>query len=522
MGTRKPKAAAIYTRISEDRLDEGGGVGRQEQDCRKLADSLGWQVAGVYADNNVSAYRKRVRPQWARLLADLAAGLVDGLLVYDFDRMARQPRDLEDLIDLVERHGFPVANVTGEVDLSTSGGRTVARVLVAFSLKASDDTGRRVKRKHEASAEQGKPHGGPRPYGFLADRRTPHPEEASIVAEAVRRFLMGDKIHAIAKDFRRRGIPTAKGGVWAPQNLRRVLSRPEIGGIAHYRCDEKTGRPLLTDHRFRGIVSEQEWLAVEAILSDPSRRVTPGPKRSHLLSGFGRCGVCGELLRVNHRRSGRSIALSCEKRTQTTERHVSRSMAGVEELVVEAVLRWLQEFKFATPKHVADSDGLAVQIAHLEAKIREVEAQATVIPAASLGRILTDLDRRITTLRKEQIARHTSSGVVPFVGENARNAWESADLERRRTLLEHLVEAIVIDRCARRPGSTSIDPSTVRLRWRNGSEAVPSADREEWLRNALAVAPDADDLAGRVGGVVDLGIVVENPWRTWPGGEEVA
>jgi DNA invertase Pin-like site-specific DNA recombinase len=39
------------------------------------------------------------------MLDDLEVGLIDGIVFYDMDRLARQPRDLEDLIDWVEYKG---------------------------------------------------------------------------------------------------------------------------------------------------------------------------------------------------------------------------------------------------------------------------------------------------------------------------------------------------------------------------------------------------------------------------------
>jgi site-specific DNA recombinase len=51
----KPAAVAIYARISSDADGRGAGVGRQIEDCRSLASSLGWGVAGEYVDNDMSA-----------------------------------------------------------------------------------------------------------------------------------------------------------------------------------------------------------------------------------------------------------------------------------------------------------------------------------------------------------------------------------------------------------------------------------------------------------------------------------
>ena len=66
--------AAIYVRISSDRAGAGMGVARQEEDCRALCERLGWQVADVYRDNDVSAFSGQTRPAWQQLNSDIAAG----------------------------------------------------------------------------------------------------------------------------------------------------------------------------------------------------------------------------------------------------------------------------------------------------------------------------------------------------------------------------------------------------------------------------------------------------------------
>ncbi|XGU20444.1 recombinase family protein [Rhodococcus sp. 3Y1] len=89
-----PSSAAIYVRISLDREDEAG-VTRQREDCQELATKLGWRVGQVYEDNSVSAYKRKVRPEWQSMLDDLRSGIRDGVIFYDLDRIARQPRDLK-------------------------------------------------------------------------------------------------------------------------------------------------------------------------------------------------------------------------------------------------------------------------------------------------------------------------------------------------------------------------------------------------------------------------------------------
>lgn len=119
---------AIYTRISDDKAGEGLGVARQEEDCRKKAATLGWTDLTVYSDNDISASKDKVRPAYKQMMQDMAEGKIDGLIVYDLDRLTRKPAELEEFIDLADRHKISLANVSGDVDLTTPNGRMIARI----------------------------------------------------------------------------------------------------------------------------------------------------------------------------------------------------------------------------------------------------------------------------------------------------------------------------------------------------------------------------------------------------------
>ncbi|MEE4541632.1 recombinase family protein [Streptomyces sp. V4-01] len=63
------RRAAIYCRISRDRGGAGLDVAAGTRDCRTLCVRDGWDVVGVYPDDDVSAYSGAPRPQWQQLLA---------------------------------------------------------------------------------------------------------------------------------------------------------------------------------------------------------------------------------------------------------------------------------------------------------------------------------------------------------------------------------------------------------------------------------------------------------------------
>ncbi|MFE3770668.1 recombinase family protein [Streptomyces sp. NPDC059122] len=142
MASYLPKRPGAYLRISSDRFGLETGVDRQLEDSEDSRTRLGWgPFAKIYRENDTSACKKRkitrldgtidwvvLRPEFRQLLADLALGVIDGVIFYDLDRLVRQPRDLEDLIDIVDyvkRPGaeYPVLPVDWSLAEIVRGGR---------------------------------------------------------------------------------------------------------------------------------------------------------------------------------------------------------------------------------------------------------------------------------------------------------------------------------------------------------------------------------------------------------------
>ncbi|KUJ65565.1 hypothetical protein ACZ90_46490 [Streptomyces albus subsp. albus] len=165
-----PRRPGAYLRISSDRFGLEAGVDRQLEDAEDTRGRLRWgPFTKVYRENDTSAFKKRkvvrsdgsidwmvVRPQFRQLLADLASGVIDGVIFYDLDRLVRQPRDLEDLIDIVEYVQRPVLGATGSrMNLINDSDRHMARMMCVMALKSSEDTARRVARMRLATAQEG-------------------------------------------------------------------------------------------------------------------------------------------------------------------------------------------------------------------------------------------------------------------------------------------------------------------------------------------------------------------------------
>jgi site-specific DNA recombinase len=308
-----PQSAVIYARISDDREGASAGVARQEADARALADRLGWSVSEVVIENDTSAYKRRkvslpngrtelrvVRPGFRRLLDLIAVGDVDGLIAYDLDRTARDPRDLEDLIDAVEsRHPrLPVESVTGSLRLANDSDVTMARVMVAVANKASRDSSRRIKRKHEELAQAGKyAGGGARRYGYERDGVTVREDEAEVIRLAASRVLAGESATSICKDFDEQCILPVSAQSWSSRALLDILRSPRIAGLRVHRGE------VVGPAQWPAIIDQDTHEALLAELNTRSRGAGK-PALRHWCNGLLWCGRCGHYLSAAYVRAG--------------------------------------------------------------------------------------------------------------------------------------------------------------------------------------------------------------------------
>jgi len=136
------KSLAIYAK-AKDALS----MTQQVEACREFAQAKGFAITAVFTDNPTGRGKQKVRnPEFQQLLAGLKAKTFDGVITYDVDRLSRDFRDLEDLIDVLHETGAIAETVTGNLGLDTPTGITMARVMIAIARKASADHGRRTSR----------------------------------------------------------------------------------------------------------------------------------------------------------------------------------------------------------------------------------------------------------------------------------------------------------------------------------------------------------------------------------------
>lgn len=298
--------AAIYVRISQDREGKGLGVARQEQDCRELAEKLGYDVLAVYDDNDQSATRKKPRPEFVRLLEDTRAGRFQAILAWHTDRLYRRPADLQLLIDALKVHDVSVNTVmSGALDLSTASGRLNAGIYAQIAQHEAELKAERQRRKERELAEAGEPRTSVRAFGFENDGKAWRQPEAEMIQQATTDVLAGTSLAEIIRRWNNTPYKTARAGRdWNHETVRLVLTRWRNAGLRERNIRDDQQRLVKTElypGTWEPLVTREQIEAVRNLLFDPKRRRNSGAwARKHLLSFFLVCGECGDFMRAGH------------------------------------------------------------------------------------------------------------------------------------------------------------------------------------------------------------------------------
>ena len=449
----KPKAlrAAIYTRISSDPRGEGLGVARQQDDCLKLVEARGYEVLGIYEDNDVSAYSGKLRVQYSRMMADVSAGRIDVVVAWDPDRLHRNPSELEDFITIIEETKCQVETVqTGIYDLTTHNGRLIARMLGAVARNESEQKSARLKRKHLELAQQGKNSGGgTRPFGYTEDRMEIIESEAVHIREAAALVLAGRTLGGIVKDWDRSGIRTSTGKSWRTVSLRRMLVSSRIAGVRELRDEVET------DAVWPAIISKADLMRLRKILLDPRRRRNHGSTRYLLTGGLVTCGLCGSNL-VARPRGDKKRCYVCASDPGIGGCGKIRSLAEpLESAVLEMIFLALDDEALTTTLRgrgqnmgeMADDAIDELQAARLSLLDADEMFGEGQMSKASYLEVTRKINKRIEAA-ESRIPTSPNSDALRLVGggvSSLRESWDNLPIESQRAIVSLLIESIPIN-----------------------------------------------------------------------------
>lgn len=237
------RRCVLYARISVSK-EESVSVDRQLDAGRRLAELRGWEVAGEFVDDGVSATANRPedRAGWKALLR---SGPFDAVVIWKVDRLARRVLDFLHVDETLQARGAGLVAVEDPIDMTTPMGKAFATILAVFGEMEAAAIAARVKAARAYIVADGRWPGGGVPYGYQS---TPNPdgpgrvlavdpERMRWLRKIIRRAQRGHTVNRIATWLTRKGAPlpagrtrTSGNRAWNRQTVDGILRNPSIAG----------------------------------------------------------------------------------------------------------------------------------------------------------------------------------------------------------------------------------------------------------------------------------------------------
>jgi DNA invertase Pin-like site-specific DNA recombinase len=512
----------IYLRLSDLRIEEP--FDKRRDKLIAFGDSNGWTLHRVIIENDmVRSPDGKLRPATAfkrkkittpsgrrelrvirqgfrdELLGDLESGRANAVIAEDLDRVVRDPRDLEDFIDVMQACNGNARSLSGSLTFTNGGTDAeidMARMMVTMANKQSRDTARRVREGRERNWGESY-QGGRRPFGYVPDTDSEHlkrkllivPDESALIVKWADEILnRGVSVKAILREIHQNGIPSASGGKWNGRTLKQVLTKPTVAGFAAHTSkikDEATGQTrtvttLKPAEAWDAILDEDTWKKLCEKLNNPPADLNRGNEPKNLLTGIATCGICNDGTTVRANGSGTlrgKKGYQCEKIA-----HIHRNIELVDQWVERNVTAYISRHgpDILKPEPIQDTNADDLRAEAKDIRKRQNEQidlhGEGLIDKSQLQRKLREFKERLSVI-DAQLAQVDKPDPLPEFRRHGptRKIWYGLSLARKRAIIRMLVDIKILSIGRRGPG---FDPDSVQITIKETGERL---DVRQWI-----------------------------------------
>ena len=279
----KPLRYVMYVRkSSEDAEAQAKSLPDQIAACKEYARAKGLLVVGEPIQESKSAKKSGNRPLFLQMLKDIEKGKYDGILAWHPDRLSRNSLEAGKIVDMVDNDTikdlkFPTLEFTND-----SSGKLLLNIMFAMSKQYSEHLSESVQRGVDSNFAQGKSSGVPK-WGYNRDEATGlyKPDNNfdfirhawdMVIAGATRQealeYLQAHDVHRMTKLTRKNKHPRRMD--IGEHAMTTIFRDPFYYGVlvqAGHGIELKK-----VDPNFKPMVTEQEFMAVQAQTKERSRR----------------------------------------------------------------------------------------------------------------------------------------------------------------------------------------------------------------------------------------------------------
>ena len=301
-------------------------------------------IVAVYKEV-VSGENIANRPEMQRLLDDVDAGLYNGVVCVEIERLSRGNQiDQCEILEVFKKSNTKIYTLQKIYDLTNED---IDEEYFEFSLFMSRREykiiRRRMTRGRTQAMKEGYFIGSITPYGFTKKKDgrgfilIPDEKEADIVKLIYDKYLDGVSIRAICKFLNDTGVPSRKGSKWGDTSLRQILTNPSyIGKVNSWKNSD------YYEGKHEGIIDLETFNAVQALREKNRPKVKNSQTLKNPLAGVLYCGLCGRAMR-RHANGKNSYVYTCITHNCKNRRIVCHNL---DKTLLESLKNELNDFNY--------------------------------------------------------------------------------------------------------------------------------------------------------------------------------
>jgi DNA invertase Pin-like site-specific DNA recombinase len=441
--------AGMWLRVSSTGQDETS----QKPDDEKWIESHRYNLTRTYTVHGKSAFKgnRQFDEAWARVITDMANGVISVLVVWKQDRIDRKLNTFR-MLEQAVKAGGRVEFVTQPHlnDLTTMGGRIALKVQEEIAYAESKDKSDRVRIK-QAALRKAKSLVGRPPFGYrvavagTGKTIVPTPEGIKYVPEIFRRAADGETLMSVAKWLDSEGVKpliwkawikknAEKRGSepkWSPKSIAQIIRRPTYVG-------ERQDASGITELEVKPLVDAKLWMDANKRLDAAPATGKRGPSvhEQSLLTGAFECARCGApMYRVYcGRGSWRKPYYRCHGKLPQPKgcgMLVSAQLADAEiDEMMASNLNFVRTTKFIPGDN------------H-DAEIAQIDRELLRLPAKLLPYKEEDAERARLRAERDRLASLPATDdryEFPILIENGEpvtyaSKWQASDIDGQRAML---------------------------------------------------------------------------------------
>lgn len=493
---------AIYLRKSRADIEAEAHSGgetllRHKTALLELAQKMNITVGAVY-EEIVSGETISARPQMKKLLSEVGAGVWEGVLVMEIERLARGDTMDQGLVaQTFGASGTKIITPLKIYDPTNEFDEEYFEFGLFMARREFTATNRRLVRGREASAKEGKFLGSIAPFGYKKVKLENEKgftleiveDQANIVRAVFEWYVYGTEINGISKRLGFKAIakrlnelcilPQGKSERPTAYGIRNILTNPVyIGKIRYgYRKVKKSITPdgvkkktrqtakdaIISNGRHEPIVSEDIFYKAQELISQNSH--APIKYKTALrnpLAGLIYCAKCGRAMSYRSVAGGKKAYIACN----TAD---CKCVSSPFELVEKRLLEILDIYMggYCIQKTASEHTGLNSEIEdtilEMKSKISEYRLQRENIydyfergiydektfkeRLKEVGERISELEEKIAaqSLELQNMNKRSENGSVSAVGR-LTEIYGDIDTEGKNRLLKAVFARIVYEK----------------------------------------------------------------------------